>query len=173
MFYKPQKKYPLLYNAVIRTGLAATPDMPSLDDVGENALLPPYTNDMPGMEEAKLRGVVISNISIFLHNAFFCKDFPSDKRLERLFVSAEKKMKRISTNPWVELMYKAGKQGECPDPEVIDKEFDPVTKVHLSMARPEFEKTVPALIVLFVDWVIEKRSEVESWQLDRIKVFSE
>lgn len=171
--YKPHKRYPLLYNTIVRTGLAAMEDMPPLDQVGTNALLPPYTEQMPEFNEERLRGVVIASISIFLHNAFFCKDFPSDKRLSRLFESAEKKLKRIDSNPWIRLMYEYGVQGQCPNPETMGEELDPLNRVHLQMARPEFEKTVPALVVLFVDWFIDKRKEVEAWQLDRLKCFSE
>jgi len=171
LFFMPSKKLPLLYNAIIRTGLAGTDHMPPLNEVGSNALLPPYCSQMPEMSEDQLRRVLISHISIFLHNALMVHDFPTNGRLKNIFKSAEKKLNRIKNNPWVVLMSEYGKNGACPMPEDIDNAYDPVDKVALSMARPEWERTVPNIIVNFVDWLVDNRDAVEHWQLNRLQVF--
>tara|TARA_R110002072_G_scaffold303138_1_gene495418 strand:+ start:32271 stop:32813 length:543 start_codon:yes stop_codon:yes gene_type:complete len=172
--YKPSpyKKYPFLHNSIVRTGLAGTPGVPPLEKIGKNALLPPYSVEIPGMSEEQLRGVLISHISIFLHNALFVRDFPTNNRLKALLKSAEKKLVRIKHNPWTNLMLEYGKIGECPLPEDIDNNYDAVEKVALSMARPEWEKTVPNLIVSFVDWLIENREAIENWIANRLRLFS-
>ena len=173
LFFMPSKRLPLLYNAIIRTGLAGTPDMPPLNEVGSNALLPPYCAQLPEMSEEQLRGVLISHISIFLHNALMVSDFPSNGRLKNLFKSSEKKLTRIKDNPWVVLMCEYGKKGACPIPEDLDNAYDAVDKVALSMARPEWEDTVPKLIVHFVDWLVDNREAVENWHLNRLQVFAD
>lgn len=172
LFFMPSKQLPYTYNAIIRTGMASTPDMPPLDQVGKNVVLPPFSEVIPEMEEERLRGLLISHISIFLHNALVAKDFPANGRLKNLFKSSEKKLSRIRKNPWMAIMLEYGRRGECPIPEDLDNNLDPVDRVALSMARPEWEDTVPKMIVHFVDWFIDNRKAVEDWHLDRLKVFA-
>jgi len=172
LFLMPTKRLPLLYNAIIRTGLAGTPEVPHLDEVGSNALLLPYFADMPQMKEAQLGELLVSHISIFLHNALVASDFPTNKKLKILFKSSEKELKKIQDNAWLMLMYSYGKNGNCPIPEELDNTCDAVDKVALSMTRPEWECIVPKLITQFVDWFIDNRDAVEEWYLNRFQVFA-
>lgn len=172
IMFLPTKRLPYLYNAIIRTGMAGTEDMPPLYQVGEQVVLPPFTADMPTMEEAQLRGLLLAHVGIFLHNAIFANDFPSDTRLKRLFISGEKKLAKLKGNPWMDLMMDYGKRGECPSPEELEINLSAVDKVALAMARPAWESTVPNVVVLFIDWMTENRKAVEAFYLNRLQVFS-
>jgi hypothetical protein len=172
IMFLPKKRLPYLYNAIIRTGMAGTPDMPPLNQVGEQVVLPPFTADMPDMEEGKLRGLLLGHIGIFLHNAMFADDFPADTRLKRLFISGEKKLAKLKRNPWMTLMMDYGMRGECPSPEELEINLSAVDKVALAMGRPEWESIAPSVVVLFVDWMAENRKAVEAFYLNRLQVFS-
>ena len=173
MFFNPTKKFPLLYNAIVRTGLASTPGVPPLDQVGQNVLLPPFTNDMPNMPEDKLKGLLVAHVSLFIHNAMVAKDFPVNGELERILTRSEKKLNRIKDNPWFKLMQEYGEQGACPDLETLSQQASasPLNSTAYALARPEWEKEVPKIPMRFVEWFISNREPVENWHLNRIKEF--
>lgn len=166
------KHIPLLYNAIIRTGLAGIPDIPPLEDVAENTLLLPFVEDMPAMQEKELREILVANITIFLHNAIVAHDFPTNVNFEKLLVTSEANLQRIKRNPWLQLMHDYGRAGKCPEPEIIDINHDPASKMALAMSRDEWLKVVPKFVISFVDWFVENREAVQEWQIDRLKAFS-
>jgi len=164
----PAKKYSMLYNAIIRTGLSATPEMPPLDSIGTNAIIPPFFTEMPSMTQDQLQSSIVGYIGVFLHNALFCADFPTNKYFINLVQKSEKKLNKISHNPWLELMYSNGVKGICPDLESIANNAEPVYKMKLSISRKEWDAVVPKVVFSLVDWFVKNRQLIQDWQTQSV-----
>ncbi|MFA0809541.1 hypothetical protein [Microbulbifer epialgicus] len=166
------RRVPYIHNVIIRTGLASVPEIPALDKVGNNILLPPFVNEMVVMQEEDLRKLLLTHIPIFLHNSLVAKNFPTNTSLKNIFISSEKKMRRIKDNPWMKMLMELGKHGECPgdmeELEILLQEKTIFDRVALQISRAQWEDIVPKIIVNFTDWFVKNRVAVDKWYIHRL-----
>lgn len=163
------RRYPLVQQVVVNSGLAAVDGVEHPHDLAGLALVPPFAQFWSSFSNEEKSKLIKNYLAIYIHNMLNADDYPLEEALVEHLVNLENTIDDLKDNAWRDLLMSYGATGEVPTKKSFVN-LEPTEQLALAGDRTEWEEKVSPILGRIIDW-INNNSQVEAWHSRRLQLF--